>query len=405
MQTTTQILYQEPNLLNFWPSNVKELLFIVTEILYQKETLSILTGFLPATLVPAKFTALCRLKTPFNDLIEIICKKEEEKIINEILQKERDLLRSEKKRKWGKRTRRPFRGVIDGINPTFREKLELAKKVVERLGTPEVSKKRTNRGRKPTYDLKKTIPAVLAKGDLSFESVSDELKNINYDATLNGSGSSPGHTYLHDLFKDISEEYYKKALKMLDDMIVELYSKFKENMNVFVGDNSALACETLIKRKIAMELKLVREIQPFFSLSRIHTNSIRYIGKSTNKIGDAVPYIPENSILILDSEFDVDDNYWAGINNNIEVQIKQKNTGRIRLPGRKKGKQIFDRKKYNKRKLGERPFGNIEKRKVKCYYRSEKTRLKGCLLIGIEHDLISWYKNKAWCDQFVELKI
>ena len=142
MQTTTQILYQEPKLLNFWPSNVKEPLFIVTEILYQKETLSILTDFLPATLVPAKFTALCRLKTPFDDLIEIICKKEKEKIINEILQEERDLLRSEKKRKWGKRTRRPFRGVIDGINPTFREKLELAKKVVERLGMPEVGKKK-----------------------------------------------------------------------------------------------------------------------------------------------------------------------------------------------------------------------------------------------------------------------
>jgi len=142
-----------------------------------------------------------------------------------------------------------------------------------------------------------------------------------------------------------------------------------------------------------------------FTLSRIYTNSIRFIGKSTNKIGDVISHVPENSIIILDSEFDVDDNYWAGILNNIELHIKQKATGRIRLAGRKKGKLIFDRKKYGKRKLGERPFGNIEKRKVKCYYRSEETRLKGCFLIGIEHNLLNWYKNKAWCDQFVELNI
>ncbi len=50
------------------------------------------------------------------------------------------------------------------------------------------------------------------------------------------------------------------ALKMLDGMIHELYSKFNEDMNIFVGDNSSLTCDTLTERKIAMELKLIREI-------------------------------------------------------------------------------------------------------------------------------------------------
>ncbi len=188
-------------------------------------------------------------------------------------------------------------------------------------------------------------------------------------------------------------------------MILELYSKFNEDMNIFVGDNSALSCETLVERTIAMERRLVREIQPFFTLTRIHTNSIRYIEGATNKIHNCIMHTPQRSMILLDREFDVDENYWTGIDNNIELHIRQKDTGRIRLSGRKKGKQAFDRKKYGKRKLGERPFGNIEKRRVKCYYRSEESRLKGCLLIGIEHNIMSWYKSKAWCNQFVELRV
>ncbi len=92
MQTTTQILYQEPKLLNFWPSNVERPLFIVNEILNQKETFSILTDFLPCTLVPAKFIALCRLKIPFEDFIKDVCRREEERAINEFVQEERALL-------------------------------------------------------------------------------------------------------------------------------------------------------------------------------------------------------------------------------------------------------------------------------------------------------------------------
>lgn len=253
--------------------------------------------------------------------------------------------------------------------------------------------------------MRKTIPAILAKGNLSFEDLSSELRNINYDATLNSGNRSPGHTYLHELFQSIPQEYLQSALKMLDDMVLELYLKFKEAMNIFVGDNSALTCETLTERKIAMEPRLVREIQSFFALIRIHINSIRYIEKATNKIQNCLYHTPQGSIILLDREYDVDENYWAGISNNVQLHIRQRNTARIRLPGRKKGKQTFDWKKYSKRKLGERPFGNIQKRRVKCYYRSEESRLKGCMLIGIEHNILAWYKGKAWCNQFIKLSI
>jgi len=88
MQTTTQAIYQERKLINLWSDNEKRPLFIVNKILNPRETISILTIFLPNTSVPGKFLALCTLKTSFDDLVEIICKKEDGKIINEAIQKE-----------------------------------------------------------------------------------------------------------------------------------------------------------------------------------------------------------------------------------------------------------------------------------------------------------------------------
>ncbi len=135
--------------------------------------------------------------------------------------------------------------------------------------------------------MKRTIPVILAKGSLSFEDLSKELRNINYDTTFDRSNRS----------------------------------KFNEQMNIFVGDNSALTCETLIERMIAMERRLVREIQPFFTLTRVHTNSIRHIEEATNKIQNCLTHIPQHSIVLLDREFDVDENYWAGIDNNIAPSL------------------------------------------------------------------------------------
>jgi len=128
---TTETVYQQPKILDFCITSKKtdkdKPLFGVNRILTPKETFSIVTCFLPSTLVPGKFIALSK-------------------------------------------TRRPFRGIIDSVKPTFRERLELAKNVVKRLGLPKtkISKRKTNRGRRATYDLYKTIPAILAKGDLSF---------------------------------------------------------------------------------------------------------------------------------------------------------------------------------------------------------------------------------------------
>ena len=70
---------------------------------------------------------------------------------------------------------------------------------------------------------------------------------------------------------------------------------------------------------------------------------------------------------------------------------------------RKAAREDFDEKKYRRRKLGERPFGNIEVRRSKCYYKTPESRLKGAILIACNHNIIAYFKNKAWCDLFVKL--
>jgi hypothetical protein len=149
---TTQAVYQQPQILDFRNTDGKRPLFIVNKILNQKKTFSILTSFIPGTLAPSKFIALSKLKLPFEDALREVCRREEDRIIDQFVNEERALLRDEKKRPWGNRTRRPFRGIIDTVKPTFSEILELAGKVVEKLGLPktDIQKKLTMDEKQPT---------------------------------------------------------------------------------------------------------------------------------------------------------------------------------------------------------------------------------------------------------------
>jgi len=44
--------------------------------------------------------------------------------------------RTEKKRPWAMKTRRPFRGCIDKVEMTFEDKLKLAEEVAEKIELP-----------------------------------------------------------------------------------------------------------------------------------------------------------------------------------------------------------------------------------------------------------------------------
>ncbi|MGC8672821.1 MAG: hypothetical protein ACP5TO_04875, partial [Thermoplasmata archaeon] len=95
-------------------------------------------------------------------------------------------------------------------------------------------------------------------------------------------------------------------------------------------------------------------------------------------------------------------NYNEALTKGIDIQIRQKKT-KPRKRGRKKGKEEFNMNKYRKRKLVERVFGNMVKRRIPFYYR--KNKLKGSILIGISHNITNYYKSKKWCGMFIKIEV
>ena len=97
------------------------------------------------------------------------------------------------------------------------------------------------------------------------------------------------------------------------------------------------------------------------------------------------------------------ENYQNAKAVHMDLQVKQKR-GDARKSIRKTARIRFDRKKYRKRKLGERPFGNIEVRRSKCYYKKQENKLKGAILIACDHNIIAYFNNKAWCSLFEKMQ-
>ena len=151
---------------------------------------------------------------------------------------------------------------------------------------------------------------------------------------------------------------------------------------MFAGDNSAIACDNLIEREIKMNDRLVRDVSNYFALVRITTNTILFISDHTNKISDVKGIIPEGSELLMDAEYDVDENYFLAKEHNIQLTVKPRNVP-PNSAIRREYINGFDKRKYGRRKLAERPFGNITKRRTRSYYRSNESRIKGTMLVAI----------------------
>ena len=219
-------------------------------------------------------------------------------------------------------------------------------------------------------------------------------------------GKSPCTSELHYIFGKIPAEFFEEGLKMLDELSAKLYSKFGEDVDVFVTDGTAISSVYLEERMIKLKKRLVKERHDYTFLIRIHTNTIRCVKEHTNKIMPYITMIPPNSTFLADPEFDVEENYRTADLYRINLHIKQKKirSKRCRKPSRRKFGKKFDGEEYRKRKLGERCFGNIEVRGVKCYYKKRESKLKGAILIACEHNIIQYFKNKAWCNLFVKLR-
>ena len=375
-------------------------LFQVKKPLSVREWLPLMGITIPATLIPGNIIAPIKEELSIKDAAELIVERVTDSLIQEIVREERYSLRNEKKRPWSIKTRRPFRGKIDKVGITFRKSIELAERVACELGSPiEIS----GRGRPPVYDRIKLAAAVLVKGMRSFVNLSTDLENIQYDMTVNGSKEYPCSSELHTFFQKIPKEWLEKALQRLDELSTEELSKFNEPLDIFVIDGSALTGEILVEREVLTKVRLMRDYFEYQATIRIFTNTIRCVNYHSNKIVDIIPFLPEGSIILADAEFDVVENYLNAKAVNMDLQVKQRK-GEARKSIRKIARIRFDRKKYRKRKLGERPFGNIEVRRSKCYYKKQENKLKGAILIACDHNITAYFNNKAWCNLFVKVQ-
>ena len=211
---------------------------------------------------------------------------------------------------------------------------------------------------------------------------------------------------MHYIFEKIPIECFEEGLKKLDELSAKLYSKFEQDLDIFVTDGFTIDGIYLVERHIKMEKKLMKERYDHTFLTRIYTNTIRCVSNHTNKIKTFIPSIPLDATVIADPEFDVEENYRVAYSYGINLQVKQKKvrSKRCRKPFRRKHRRKFNREEYRKRKLGERCFGNLEIRGNKCYYRKSENRKKGVILFACEYNIIQYFKNKAWCNLFVKLK-
>ncbi len=379
--------------------NKEPSLFLVNKVLSVREWLPWMGITIPFTLIPGNIIAPIKEELPIEETIGLIVERTINSLSQEIVREERYSLRDEKKRPWSVKTRRPFRGKIDKVEITFRESMELAEKVALELGSPIET---YNRGRHAVYDGIKLAAAILVKGMRSFVDLSTDLKNIKYDATVNGTRKYPCPSELHTIFQKIPKEWLDAALQRLDELSVEQFSKFGENFNVFVIDGSALTGETLVEREVLTKIRLIREYFEYQATIRTNTNTIRCIKEHSNKITDIIPFLPQGSIVLADAEFDVEENYRNAEVAQMDMQVKQRK-GDVRKSRRKVARMRFDKKKYRKRKLGERPFGNIEVRRSQCYYKKQENKLKGAILIACDHNITAYFNNKAWCSLFVKV--
>lgn len=377
-------------------------LFLVNKILSVREWLPLMGITIPLTLIPGNIVAPIKEELPIEEAIELIVGRTTDSIAQEIIRVERYSLRNERKRPWSIKTRRPFRGKIDKVEIIFRESIELAEKVAHELGSP-IKISMGKRGRPPVYDRVKLAAAILVKGMRSFVDLSTDLKNINYDMTVNGCKKYPCSSELHTIFQKISKEWLDLALQRFDELSVEEFFKFCVPLDVFVVDASALTGETLVEREVLTKTRLIRDYFEYQATIRTTTNTIRCINYHSNKITDIIPFLPSGSIVLADAEFDVVENYRNAKAVHMDLQVKQRK-GDARKSIRKIARLRFDKKKYRKRKLGERPFGNIEVRRSKCYYKKQENKLKGAILIACDHNITAYFNNKAWRSLFVKVQ-
>lgn len=342
---------------------------------------------IPSALIPSEFFALFEVQTSQGEIIARLADCAFYEVAQRTYFRERNALRSEKERPWGLRTYRPFRGQLQDAKPSFAEMLKIAEEIIDEIGMPVHPK---SRGRPRGYDWKQILAALICKGTLSFSDLERKLRDIGY---CKAKGRTPCDSELHYVYSQIPEEWLDKALEHLDDKVTALYAKFNEFLNEFVVDGTGIPCDSLVEQERVMKKRLAKETEDITILTRIITNTVRAVTSHTNRISTLPTSLEPGSIIYADPEFDVRVNYRDAEERKLDILVKPRDVAaKSALRTSYMEKYAGNKDKYRKRKLGERPFGNAEKRSLKCYYRKDKE--KGMKLYFCAHNILAYFSNK-----------
>jgi hypothetical protein len=377
-------------------SDVQKYLWFYGGIVKGKQLFPLCGQNIPSIMIPGDFFVPFKVKIPEEAIIARLVDCAFDEVVQRVYTQERNALRSEKVRPWGLRTYRPFRGQLQDAKPSFSEMLRIAEEVIDEIGMPMSPK---SRGRRRKYEWKQILAVLLCKGVQSFHDLERVLRDTGYCKT---GGRTPCDSELHYVYSQIPEEWLDKALQYQDDKVTVLYAKFDKFLNEFVIDGTGIPCDSLVVRVAALQKQLAKETEEITILTRLITNTVRAISSHTNKISALSASLEPGSIIYADPEYDVKENYSDAEWGKLDILVKPRDVAaKSALRGSYMEKYARNKDKYGRRKLGERPFGNAEKRSLKCYYRKDKE--KGMKLYFCAHNILAYFSNEKWCDLFVRL--
>ena len=260
--------------------------------------------------------------------VEEVCTHVESLVPGRVINEEQRMQRSshlpERRRPWSAtRTKAPLwdRVSREARSQNLKEYFLLAEEIVAVLGRPWESSKR---GRKPLYSPEKLAAMLIVKeaANLSFERLHAEAEAMGYDARTDQAKEKDGEVHgvpcpsqLHWAMAKIPEEYLKKALRLLDHMVTQMYVGLfgDENLEEYSVDSTEDTCTILEEAQVAMRTVLQHQTVRYNILTRLATNTVRAVdappSKNTRDARNLLEQVPPSSVVYMDREYDVEYNY------------------------------------------------------------------------------------------------
>ncbi|MBS7270738.1 MAG: transposase [Candidatus Freyarchaeota archaeon] len=324
----------------------------------------------------------------------------------------------ERKRPWSAtRTKAPLwdRVSREARSQNLKEYFLLAEEIVAVLGRPWESSKR---GRKPLYSPEKLAAMLIVKeaANLSFERLHAEAEAMGYDARTDQAKEKDGEVHgvpcpsqLHWAMTKIPEEYLQRALRLLDQMVTQMYVELfgDENLKEYSVDSTEDTCTILGEAQVAMRTVLQHQTVRYNILTRLATNTVRAVdappSRNTRDARNLLEQVPPGSVVYMDREYDVEYNYQHAHERGVTLIVRPKLYRGKPYKGRyrRQAQKDFDGEKYRRRKLVERPIGNRAARDggTLKYRRPDMVR-KGLILKYIAHNIHVWFRQRAWGNTF-----